>query len=76
VDAEVIQVKLFCQLHWQLKVVWTLTAMVGGRRVGFSKASGNEVFKKSPGELMMPKKKAVLEILMLIGVEQTCCLSI
>lgn len=31
VDAEVIQIKLFCQLHWQLKVVWTLTVLVGGR---------------------------------------------
>jgi len=31
VDAEVIQIKLFCQLRWQLKVVLTLTSMVGGR---------------------------------------------
>jgi len=46
-----------------------------GEGIGLSKAIGNEDFKKSPGELVMPPKKAVLEILMSIGLEQTCCLS-
>jgi hypothetical protein len=31
-----------------------------GERIGLSKTSGNEDFKKSPGELVMPKKRLFL----------------